>query len=372
MPRSSVTDTLTAVRGALTASPQSINEIADKAKVDWTSTQRWLGILKSLGHVSELTKDGKKQFIKREFSPTDDTLFGIKIEESKKKLILLIYSMIAKQWKNIRTDPLGNTFAEKILADIDKEKKLNLPIGWYIYGLVCVQPFSSSFDYSKFYENSNKDLGLSVEKFTKKYSDVKSTKQLKLQHYRERGNELYLMKEEVLTLKYQKLTKSELEKLSKLLLKMIPFLPNQNKEITRLFTEFMALLIEIEKQKSNDEIQDLQDIIFQSFDEIWKLVAMESFIESLSKTNNYTYEQLQANIEPMMDAQKFLTIEQLRILRESTPSKINTESLSEDEKKLWELKGSGKMLSEDEKKAMSEKWENEEERSKVLGKLGFD
>ena len=350
---------------------QSILEIAKKANLDWATTQKWLEALTSMGMVIETSK-GNRRLFRLPDTVDQKTLFGIPVKTDDANTIRYIYSTTRKLWKEKTGEYPSRSHVQKVLAQVNKDLNLSLPIGWYLYGEVCILPYDSDIEYN-FVNFEKKDIvKVSVEKAVNELLPLKSTRKLRNYLYEKNHNELYLHKEKVSYMRYGSPTFESIETLIHLLLEMIPFLP-KNRETTQLFTEYIGVLLDVKKSFSNkmdhEQSMKIWSFIFNSFDVLWSIIAIESLRETLLETKKYPAEMLEARLSPRLVEQQdsFITlVQQLSEVSELEKMyEMNESDLTPEMRKLRKIKGSVKHV---EHKGEAD----EKEVSESLRKLGFD
>ena len=128
----------------------------------------------------------------------EDTYFGLNLSERDENLINYLYAKIKMYWvQKTGRDP-KKVEVNKTIARIDKEYNLNLPIGWYLHGQMCIMAYNEQQIYTYDLKYIEKEIVASlslIDKFMKKIIDTYSKmtiSQIKKESYLVENKELYL------------------------------------------------------------------------------------------------------------------------------------------------------------------------------------
>lgn len=381
MPKNATPEVIEKVKRALDETPRTINEIAERADTDWATTQRWLEILRSLGYVQEKKEGLRSLFFAQNFL-SQKTLFDIPIGADDANIIRYIYATTRNLWKEKTGEYPSKSHVQKVLAHVNKEMKLSLPIGWYLYGEVCILPYDNELQYVYTDFENKKEVKMAIEQAVGELAPLKSTRKLRSYIYEKNHNDLYIYKEKVSYMRYGTLSPESLESLIHLLLEMIPHLPQNNRETAQLFTDYIGTLMDVKKCIIADTKMDtsksmkIWSLIFDSFDILWSTVAIASFRNSLLKTGKFSTELLENRFKSRLSEQLdslIMLVQQLGDIADIEKLyHVDVDKLTDDQKKLRALMGSARELTPEEKKEMDRKWNDPLERSKILREFGFD
>lgn len=371
--RKSIREVADSIKTAVSMEDQSILEIAKKAKLDWATTQKWLETLASLGFVIESSKGNKRLF---RLSDTVDqkTLFGIPIGTDDANVIRYIYATTRKLWKEKTGEYPSKSHVQKVLAHVNKEMKLSLPVGWYLYGEVCILPYDNELQYTYTDFENKKEIKTAIEQAVGELAPLKTTRNLRKYIYEKNHNELYIHKEKVSNMRYGALSPDNLESFIHLLLEMIPHLPQNDKKTAQLFTDYIGTVMDVKKciivdtKIEKDKSMKIWSLIFDSFDILWSTVAIASFRNSLLQTNKFSLELLENRFKSRLDEQLDSLITVVQQLSEISEIEklyyVDECKLTPEMRKLRSLMGSAKEI-----EPRSEP--DEEEVSEALRQLGF-
>ncbi|MFH1510380.1 MAG: winged helix-turn-helix domain-containing protein [Candidatus Woesearchaeota archaeon] len=271
---------------SLAKGPKSTSEISQETGLDRTAIIRYLDVLKESKFLSEEQKGTKKIF---HISSTYrlDTYFGLPLTKEINEKIDSIYNKIRSKWKEKTGRKLLKTIAQKIICDVIKKCELNIPVGWYIYGGVCVKPY----DYNNPYEfkGLNNEIMKCVNETVIEYSENSFAYESKQQQYRKANNKLYDLKEDILRLLYSKnFSKNSMYVLQKKYLQFARLIPKGDEIYSELINDYDTLIIDIIKnwddfvdEKDSRNFAEFKHELTCSFEALWKLVAMFNFKQDL-------------------------------------------------------------------------------------------
>lgn len=116
----------------LRTQPLAINELAEKLKLNWRTAKNRLEHLRSLDLVFENEEGNKRVFYLKD----KDNYFDLPLTKQQEDIVLAIFSQIRQ------TAQVTKTQALKILYETNKQFSLNIPVGWYLYGPICLKPLT--------------------------------------------------------------------------------------------------------------------------------------------------------------------------------------------------------------------------------------
>ncbi len=285
-----------AIKRVLLDGPKSISEISKEANINWRTAEENLTFLKNLGIVKEIEIKNTRTFYYKE----NDTYFGLPVKENQRKLISTIYYYIKKFSKELLNQEPTKTQAYKIISKINDKLKLNLPIGWYLYGPCCVQIYKG--DESEEIKLSKENITI-IKETTEKYCRLDNF-QLQNEIYKENNEHLYLIKQELTTKNFK--TKEEI---SPILMDLIKYSPQEAVDVVTDFAR-ATLLLGLEKTRT-------------CLDFLWNYLARIRFRDSLK--DNY-----QGSINwylDIEDAKKDAQLHILDLVRSHVESKHSQDKL---------------------------------------------
>lgn len=246
---------LESIKIALRDKPLSISEISEKANINWRTAENNLRILESLGLVFERNIKNTRTFFYKE----KNNYFDLPVKNEDIKKINTIYYHIKKFCQKFYNQEPTKTQAYKIIWKINQKLNLNLPIGWYMYGPLCVQEFYNNEPKEINFSNSTINL---IEKTTQEFCALDNFK-LQKRVYGESDENLYLAKEKLISR-----TLTNREDLNSVLMDLIKYAPRETVEVVTDFAR-ATLLVGIEKTLSC------------FLEAVWKYVALVRWRDSL-------------------------------------------------------------------------------------------
>ncbi|MBU4246611.1 MAG: hypothetical protein ABIF85_05000 [Nanoarchaeota archaeon] len=267
---------------SVSSEPKSILEIANASGTSWESTKKALEFLQSL-EVVESTTDQNKKFFKKHFLPTvgsNNTWFNIPLEKRDDGLINFIFDITKRIWVEKTGCKIGKTQMQKVVVNVNRACKLDLPIGRYLYGMICIKPFNQDEAYSYPIPENNQQITAAIQSAVNEYSEL-SIPELKIRHYGETDNFLYLAKEESASLACADFNKINFSKFCNSLSNMLIKIPQDELESIQLFVEFMSVSNSLLLLDERALLQTKGEVI-SSFNELWKAIATKLFFKDLS------------------------------------------------------------------------------------------
>lgn len=274
---------------SLTNGPKSITEIAAETGLDRTSISRYLEVLKKSKFLKQ-EQIGAKKIWHLSSTYRSDTYFGLPLSKEINEKIDSLYHMIRKKWKEQTKRKLLKTTAQKIIYEVIKERNLKIPTGWYIYGGVCVKPYSYHSPYD-FKGLDGSVIGW-VNKTAVEHSLNSFAYESKQQQYKKAKKKLYNIKEEILKLFYSKnFSKKSMYILQKKYIKFARLAPKGDEIYSEMINDYDTLIIDITKNW-DDFVEDRFFAEFKqeltcSFEALWKLTAMFNFKHDLFEGGFY-------------------------------------------------------------------------------------
>jgi len=283
MARKATREFINSVLSALTPEPKSILEISDKAGATWEGTKHSLELLESLGVVESKLEGNRKLFYRKELVAQvhSGTFFDIPLEKRDENLINFIFENARRLWKEKTGVGIGRTQMQKLLVKVNTSCTLDLPVGRYLYGMICVKPYEFGLAYPYQEPENAQSLIAEMQKGVELYSPL-STSELKLLHYKETQNQLYLAKEETLKLVCAEFNRNNFSLFCRSLSDMLVRLPPDDLELIVIFTEFIAVVNNM-AHLDEKELMHSKNEVVSTFDEVWRYVAIKLFFKDLSK-----------------------------------------------------------------------------------------
>ena len=346
---------------SLTHNPRTVQEIARAAESNWGSVGEYLESLKEAGIVVENQIGGKKTFslAMRLLKHKSENYFDLPVTEEDKKTISSLFSKIREEWKKATgTDP-GKIQVQTSLWRINRLCKLGLPIGWHLFGSMCVKPYDPRIRYE--YRDLGKETENCVRDTVREYSEDPSAYSLKIRQYCEAGSKLYQTKELIMAMlvssEFSIKNMQEINGLFYDLLISLPEIPNEDSK--NLVNEFAGIVFRLVSSLPEEELRHSRPDILQGFIEIWKLIALYQYSGDLKEyyETNYGKDLLWKHFSIEISLQKSEIAEQMSHLESLLPP---AEDISDPAyRKLKETFVETRPLTEEERKQREKKFKNE-------------
>ncbi len=323
MERKSAKELIKRILKSVSEAPKSIHEIAQDCESNWGSIKMYLESLKEAGVLLETEIANKRVFSLVQCDKTNKTgnYFDLPIKSEDEKLIDSLFFKIKEEWKQKTGIIPGRIQVQKTLARINKECNLNLPIGWYQFGTLCVKPYDQNLDYD--FSGLNDVVNKCVVDIVGTYSKEVNATALKLRHYNEENHTLYKTKEILLSLlsssNFSKKYVQEINNQLYTLLKNSP--PIFDKISKGLVNDFVGLVLQMVNTLSDEDLKMVKNDIYQAFNEIWKLIALYNYFSDLEPyySKNFSKELELKHFISEMNTQKMEVIEHLKYLNDLLP-----------------------------------------------------
>jgi len=262
--------------------------------VNITSIKSALQELQELSFVISKEQDNTTLYSLSTIIPLKrtDTYFGLNLSKEDENLINYLYNKIKQEWILETGKEPTKIQLQKTLAKIDSKFNFNLPIGWYMYGQVCVKIYNSNEIYNynvdfipKYVSNSLSIVNKFIKSIINKFSKL-SINELKKESYR--NNKLYLLKEEIWNI-FSNLNEKELtdgykeEIKNKLQEFLVGLIDKVDSKLYNNYYEFVTDYLDLTKDKD-------QIIFMEIYNLFWHIIALYNYKESLK--NKYTIEEL--------------------------------------------------------------------------------
>ena len=275
-----------------------ISDLSSNVSMDTTNLKSILKDLEKAKVIIILEDNGEKKYSCADIitKKREDTYFGLNLTERDENLINYLYTKIKMYWIQKTGREPGRVEVNKSIARINKEYNLNLPIGWYLYGQMCIKTYNPQITYTYDIKQIEKEMGASlslIENFTKKIIDTYSKmtiSQIKKESYLVENKELYLKKTELWGL-FANLQHSDTDDyngrvdstLGELLVKSITLI--DNKILDRYYEYVMDYLHLDLETKIQEQLK-----VIDTFNTFWQIIALSGFKKSISE--KYTKEEL--------------------------------------------------------------------------------
>ncbi len=369
MERKSSRELFKRILNSLMQGPKSINEIATDTTINWESVKLILESLKESGVLTETSVGNKRVFSINEnyvLQKREDTYFGLPLASEEETKIDSLFSKIRELWMKHAGVYPGKTQMQKTLVKVNNVCKLKIPIGYYLYGCLCVKRYDTSLSYNHTGFPNEREVMECITGVVQDYSKEVSVYDLRMRQYKDDKKNLYLIKELILTLLAP--DKLNIKEIATQLHEFISALPRiEDNDARMLVSEFVGSTIQILSNVNKDSLLPTKLQIMKSFNSLWELVAMYQFSNDLGQF--YSKEILIKYFMPEIGFQKLEVIEHLTYLNDFIP--IEKEPEDENYLKLKALLSKGKTLTEEDRVQREKELEGKDS-SYILGKFGLD
>ena len=359
MPKKSVEEFFEKVLESVGIEAEKVGEIAERAGTSWESTRRALEVLEKVGVVKSVKENGKKLYFR--VKPEEGAFFNIPLRRKDRDMINFIFDKIREIWKEKTGENPGKTVTQKILVRVNNELGLGIPVGRYLYGTICVQPFEAGRKYEYTKPEKWKEITQRIREAVNEYSGL-SFEELKLRHYRETENKLYELKEGLIRKMELIEGKEDLEEITEKLLRMVVYLP-EDREVVEAFVKYIEILNRIKRR--GIKVKEIKPGILESFEKLWEFMATKLFYTDLLKFYLPAHLEL---LRKTIEMNKFILKEYLSDLRDLVPY----ESVESGFEELKKLQGSAKREKKISKKELRKLAEETAGNSEVFREFGLD
>lgn len=236
----------------LRTGPKTTRQISDSLKINWATADKYLNYLEGFGIVKYKETTRKHFYLKQKTN-----FFDLPLTKEQESKIKKIYEIIFKTAKVTKTQ------AQKILFQVNKDLKLNIPIGWYQFGPICPMPYEQSLEST---HNFNNNQINKIKEITNNYYKIDNF-ELEDIIYKKENNELYITKKALRSINSK-------DDLNIILMDFLKFVPDETKELVTDYVRAVMLIGWDDKTKN-------------LFDLIWKYVAIINFKNDLKKYYDY-------------------------------------------------------------------------------------
>lgn len=316
-------DVINKIIFSLKENKKTLSQIANASSIHWDSAKNYLYQLEEMNIVYKETINSKEYYALHPNPKSQknyNTYFNIPISKEIKESLESYYALIKEEFRKITNQDPTITQMYKILAKLNKDKQLDLPMCWYSYGLISPLIYNKEEEYEQkvFIQSDVKD---EIKTIIEKYSQYNYTRELLVQQYKDFNNQLYIKKEAFLTTIYKN---NSFEIIKNSFLDFIEECSNNqiSKTTTKYYNSYYTMLL-YSKQLLHQDIEITQNII-ELYKKLFKLVALEKFKESVLEHNLLNEEILNYIIQNEYNSHKELVEEEIDLFKELLEDKLNT------------------------------------------------
>lgn len=284
--------------------PLTIQQISKEIDSNWLTVEKFIKELKQEGKIKEAISTDKLSLYQK---VNEDTYYGLPLEDSDREMFKFIFSTLLKKYKENKKIPNRTEFS-KAVVDVISETNMKLPIVWYLYGQIPLMVADPQKDYStKFRPHNCKEIEKISEKIVNK--DYANTKELRLDHYERYNKELYTIKVKLIFA----LKDRETKKILDLFNQFYVACPIDQDDDMFFLTDRLCVIVRKLNLLCLLEHNTIDIAI--ALDSLWKYMALNQMIYSLSKDKRYNKEELmQFYFNPVIETKKYAAKESIQNL----------------------------------------------------------
>ena len=314
--------------------PLTIQQISKEIDSNWLTVEKFVRELKQEGKIKEVISTDKLTLYQK---VNEDTYYNLPLTDKDRDTFKYIFSAVLQEYKDKQKIPKKTELA-KAVVDVINETKLNLPVVWYLYGKIPLMITDSQRDYSTSYIPDNHEIINKTAKKVVEEQKYKNTSELKAEHYLKYANEIYRIKERLL---------SELEdfkneeKIINLFNELFIACPIYEDKEAFFLTD--RLIMVVRKLNLLSLLKENKREVMFALDALWKFLALYHFVESLSRDTRYPKTELiNFYLGSVIETKKYATKESISNLESiyfNNISKFDVGSikLSPETKKIREI-----------------------------------
>lgn len=313
------------IKNHLSRKPLSINELADeKLKSNWSTIRDIIQFMEKLDIVEAVNPSDKiKEYrlIKLIIKKRNDTWFGLPLTEEEEKTIKHLFSRIKSLFlEKLHRSP-KDTEVQKTAIEVAKACNLNIPRGWYLFGLITVMKYDDRINYQTSSvacpeEKVDREILISIESC----KQIKYVRDLSKRQYEKYDNKLYKIKEELKKVNNQRLdlnNTNSRKTLQKLLSALLFYLPTDEnaQEVIGVTSDYVNTMNRLLVSKI--DLNDLKSDLSDAFDAIWKYLATYYFFDTVTDTGNYDRKTIyEGYFKSSLEDRKEIAYEHINYLKE--------------------------------------------------------
>ncbi len=325
MPKKETADVVKRVAAVLTEEPKTVAEIAEDARVSWEGAKKALELLVSLG-LAVAEREGKRVKYRRGEKKGTVGYFGMPVGREEREKIRNAYGLIRKVWEETTGKKPTRVQVYKVLARINREFKMEIPMGRYLYGEIPPVPYREEEAYPIPSGGEWVQIGESIRKLAEIYGD-RPVWQMVRDYYMENGLRAHRIRGLIASM-LARMKKDDVPRVTEYLTRMLIEL--DDRESREYLAEFMGYVNNLVFAKGIDE--ELRTILVDAFDSIWKFIATRMYYDDMRKY--YSDAQL-GRIAADLEQRRAEMIDSLSLLRDAVMEFVPKPP---EDKELEELK----------------------------------
>ena len=330
----------TLILRALGDKPLSVQQIGEEIKSNWVTTSDVLGELIKGGDVKEVMSSEKVKLYQRIFG---DTYFNLPIDVGQREKFNRIFFDVIAEYRRHGEIPNKTQLAKSVVYVLGKlkERDENLPVMWYLYGMVPLMVADLEQSYSTEFK-----FDFSISAYVKEGVSMfrrKGTSEIQDLQYDGLKNELYKLKKEILGRLSS--PKENAEKISSLLVDFLINLDSgEDVDMFNFAEEFNSLFGQFKILGKLDDEEIKRELLF-AFNSLWGFIAVNQAVGSLVMFGYKRKELRDFYLGPMIESRKIIVEEKLSNLNSiyisSMPYKLPEIKLSKGASEIAEIFAEG-------------------------------
>ncbi len=298
---------------SLKSGSKSINDVASEADTNWESARNSLELLKSLGLLVESEEGNKRLFRLKEPSRVyeGDTLFGLPLTKERNNRISYLFMRIRKKWEESTGFFPNKSQMQKVLVKAVEDCSLDVPVGWYKFGMISVRNYDPSIEYAFDMPADSVRIDECVFSAVDFYKDCRNSTELKNRQYSSKKNQLYLLKEKLSEIAIIRFTDANRSMLRQLLTEFAFAFPlrDDNRDVVNVLNTFLASVIYVVKNNDEAGLDACRSDLSAGFDVLWDLTATYMFYDSLKAF--YAKDVLDSQFREDIECKKSVVLEHI-------------------------------------------------------------
>ncbi len=314
--------------------PLTIQQISKEIDSNWLTVEKFVRELKQEGKIKEVISTDKLTLYQK---VNEDTYYNLPLTDKDRDTFKYIFSAVLQEYKDKQKIPKKTELA-KAVVDVINEAKLNLPVVWYLYGKIPLMITDPQRDYSTPYAPENHEHIVTIVKKIIKDQNHSNMRELKAEHYLKYANEIYRIKEKLLSALEDFNNEEKIIDLFNDLFIACPIY--EDKEAFFLTDRLIMVVRKLNLLSLLKE--NKRDVMF-ALDSLWRFLTLYHFVESLSRDTRYQKsELLNFYLGSVIETKKYATKESISNLESiyfNNISKLDISSikLSPEAKKIREI-----------------------------------
>ncbi len=329
------------VLGALDGKKNTVNEIAAHIGSNWSTVKETLDFLEKYGIITHYMEKNNKIYVKKSAAKkveglSGETLFNLPVTQKQKNMAHSLFGFIQEEYKKYNANKPGKILTQKVIEDLEAEHKIDVPGGWYLFGLTTIVAYDPLIDYPINLSLVSSELRKNISNLTREYTKLKTADDIMYHQYKKHSNKLYLAKWNLSKLSSDRINFKHLETkqaLQKYLSDFLLYLPHgkHSDELEDIVNRYVITMNKL--LLGGEDLNLIKPQLSIAFSVVWKYVASVNFYNDLSKFyNKIDLEHLESKIHiAKQDA-----LEQITFISEfySPPEKLPTLGIELPEEEL--------------------------------------